>query len=139
MPRYISRRARRNAIESTYERERDAQAQEYLRLLRRESEKLLKDFKEQIAQTMRQELEQSLRSASNSIQPSQGGASFAPSFSGVANFFTQALLIYLGRPKYSQFSSETQRSQQAATQFRASRSESLAELSGTLASGERNS
>lgn len=143
MPRYISRRRINNTgLESTFARALDAQQQEYLRLLRRESEKLLGDFKESIARALREHMEQTLRASSNSGRSSASATGsndgFSPSFGGIANFLGGALRIYLGRPKYAQSTAETERSRQTQSQFRAARAESLAEMTSTLSQGERN-
>lgn len=143
MPKYISRSTtRKSTTESTYDRALENQQQEFLRLMRRESEKLLGEFRENLERSMREEISNQMKQATQQIGGGSGSldsSSFAPTVGGIANFIGQAINIYLSKPKYSQTTSESARSQQALSQFRTSRAESLAELSGTLSLGERNS
>lgn len=144
MPKYMPRgTTRKSTTQNTYDRALESQQEDYVRLMRREAEKLIGDFKEQLERSMREEIANQMKQATQQLGGSAGASldssSFAPTASGIASFIGQAINIYLARPKYSQSSAESERSRQSLSQFRASRAESLAELTGTLSLGERNS
>lgn len=142
MAKYITRSTtRKTTTQSTYERLLESQQREFLQLMRRESEKLLRDFQEELQRSMREEIGNQMKQATQQFGGSAGAdmGSFAPSVGGLVSFIGKAISIYASRPRYSETTAESERSRQTLGQFRASRSESLAELSGTLALAERNS
>lgn len=143
MPRYITRaRSGKTTTQSTYDRAQESQQEEFLRLMRRESEKLLNEFRDNLERSMREEISQQMRAATQQLGGVGGtvdAGGFSPDVAGLASFVGRAISIYASRPRYSETSAESERSQQSRTQFRTSRAESVAELSGALALGERNS
>lgn len=141
MPKYISRGStRKTTTENTYDRALENQQREFLQLMQRESEKLLRDFQEQLQQSMRAEIANQMKQVTQSGgMGSIDSNGFAPDIGGLVNFIGKAISMYANRPRYSKTTAESERSRQTLSQFRTSRSESLAELSGTLAQGERNS
>ncbi len=143
MAKYITRSAtRKTTTENTYDRLLESQQREFLQLMRRESEKLLRDFQEELQRSMREEISSQMKQATQQLggsAASADGGMFTPSIGGLVSFIGRAINIYASRPRYSETTAESARSRQTLSQFRASRAESLAELSGTLAVAERNS
>ena len=142
MPKYISRgTTRKTSTQSTYDRLLESQQREFLQLMRRESEKLLRDFQEELQRSMREEIANQMKQATQQLGSAATGdtSMFTPSIGGLVSFIGRAISIYASRPRYSETTAESARSRQTLSQFRASRAESLAELSGTLAVAERNS
>lgn len=140
MPKYIPRaRSGKTATENAYDRALESQQREFLTLMRRESEKLLRDFQEELQRSMREEIAAQMKQATQQVGGVVDATGFTPDVGGLVSFIGRAISLYASRPRYSETTAESTRSREARSEFRASRAESLAELSGTLAVAERNS
>jgi len=118
----------------------DALRQEMLRTLEREANTLLKGLQSQFEKDLSRSLSESLRfinSNATASSPGNGqGSSTANALAGLTRMIGSVLR--LSRPSVRSNSAETGRSQEAFSQLRLSRAQSMAEASEALGAGDRS-
>jgi hypothetical protein len=128
-------RAPRKTIDTAFARELAALKAQTLREIEKESQKLITQLQQQIATTLQEQLSRSLIAAPTS------NATFnaTPSPLGrLSSILGSTLRLNFSKPSRSTSAQETERSQQAQSQFRLSRSQQMAELTRALGKGESN-
>lgn len=122
---------RRTRIESDYARELESIRNETLRALRKEANDLLKEWKNELQASLREDMRRSTQSVSS---PRESENPQALDFSSFSRVLGSYIRLQLSKPRFTQESQETQRSQQ----LRLGRQQQIAEIAQQLARGERN-
>jgi len=124
---------RRSAADAAFERELAVIKNQMLRELQQDSQKLLLQLQQQFTVSLQQELARNLTAQRSTTQ----GAATSP-LGTLSGLLGSALRLKFSKPSRSTSSQETERSTQTQSQFRLSRSQQLAELTGALGKGESN-
>lgn len=137
MRRYIrSFRTRKNVIHP------NALRDQFLRELTREAEAILKQLNDQFTQTLQMQLTQALSSSivpGDSTIPLPGaGQPEAGSIGSFGQLLSTGVRYLVSRPRTSTTVQETSRSIDAASSFRLSQAQMLAEMQAKLGGGEKN-
>lgn len=137
MRRYIrSYRTRKNIIRQSALRD------QFMQQLSREAEALLKQLNEQFTQQLQTQVTLALRSIVAGDQqvatPTGTGQPEAGTIAGVGQLLSTGIRYLVSRPRTSRTSQETSRSIDAASQFRLSKAQELAEMQAKMATGEKN-
>ena len=128
-------RATRKAIDTAFAREIAALKVQTLRDIEKESQKLITQLQQQLTTTLQEQLSRSLIAAS----PSNAAFNATPSPLGrLSSILGSTLRLNFSKPSRNTTSQETERSQQAQSQFRLSRTQQMAELTRALGKGENN-
>ena len=118
----------------------DALRQEMLRTLEREANTLLKGLQSQFEKDLSRSLSESLRFIDSNANTNSAGGGQGLGTSNAFASLTRVIgsVLRLRRSSVRSNSQETTRSQEAFSQFRLSRAQSVAEASEALGAGERS-
>ncbi len=122
---------RRTRIESDYARELESIRNETIRALRKEATDLLKTWKSDLNASLREEMR---RSTPFVASPRESETPQALNFSSFSQVLGSYIRLQLSKPRFTQESQETARSQQ----LRLGRQQQMAEIAQQLARGQRN-
>ncbi len=136
MRRYIrSFRTRKNVIRQSALRD------QFLQQLSREAEALLKQLNEQFSQQLQSQMSSALRNivaGDQQVALPGAGQPEAGSIASVGQLLSTGVRYLVSRPRTSTTSRETSRSVDAATNFRLSQAQTLAEMQAKMGMGEKN-
>jgi hypothetical protein len=140
MPRYLPKNtSRRSGIDATIEREMEQYRNQILRELKREGERTIKQFQDELRKSLNDEIKKNVSSISSSSGNGRGSTSAATDgIGGIASLLGGILNLYLSRPRISRTSSETERSRNEAQQFRVSRTQALADAAASMNAANKN-